>query len=35
MKASGELDQLAAKFGFAPPPASLADATAESVCASF
>lgn len=35
MKASGELDKLAAEFGFAPPPPSLADATAESVCASF
>ena len=35
MKASGELDKLAAEFGFAPPPPSLANATAESVCASF
>jgi polar amino acid transport system substrate-binding protein len=35
MRASGELDKMAAEFGFAPPPDFLADATAESVCASF
>jgi len=35
MKASGELDKIAAEFGFAPPPASLGDTTAESICASF
>lgn len=35
MKASGELDKMAAEFGFAPPPESLGDATAEAVCASL
>lgn len=35
MKASGELDKMAAEFGFTPAPASLGDATAEAICASF
>jgi polar amino acid transport system substrate-binding protein len=35
MRASGELDKMAAEFGFEPPPPSVGDATAESVCASF